>query len=147
MAKEKSPPLPANHSTLSVRVLYADTDRMGVAYHAAHFRWFEAARAHYMRERGLPYLEIERSGILFPVVEAHAKYVRPAQYDDVIDITAWISTLGKAQLTFCYRLTRQGEELVEGYTRHAAVSPNGRPIRLPDHIRSALEQRELRKEG
>lgn len=135
----------SNHSKLSVRVLYADTDQMGVVYHATYLRWFEAGRSDYMRRRGLPYLQIEKEGITLPVVEAHAKYHSPAQYDDVLEITTWVSTVSRAQLTFCYLISIGGRSLVTGYTRHASVGPEGRPTRLPNHIKSILSSEELKK--
>ena len=65
-------------STLQMRVLYADTDKMNVVYYANYLRWFEAGRAHYMRCRGYTYREIEQSGIQLPVVEAHRARRRAA---------------------------------------------------------------------
>jgi len=138
----KSPPSPDAASTVEVRVLYADTDRMGVVYHGSYFRWFEAGRAGFMRRRGKPYLEIEASGFYLPIVEAHAEYLVPAKYDDLIGVEAWISSIGRAQLQFAYRLWRDNEELVRGYTRHAVVNDAGRPVRLPEPIREALERPE-----
>lgn len=111
---------------------------MGVAYHGTCFRWFEAGRAHYMRQRDTAYLDIERRGLHLPVVEAHAHYLKPARYDDLLTITVWIEKLGLAQLTFAYEISNNGEVLVRGLTRHASVSSAGRPIGLPDDIRQAL---------
>ena len=64
------------------RVIYADTDRMGVTYYGHYFRFFEAARNEYFRMLGLPYTECEKKGIFLPVGEAHAKYIAPSTYDD-----------------------------------------------------------------
>ena len=127
-----------NASTLSERVLYADTDQMGVVYHGIYLRWFEAGRANYMRRRGSSYSEVERRGLQLPVVEAHAHYLKPARYDEMLTIKAWIGELGLAQLRFEYEISRNGEVLVRGYTRHASISPAGRPIRMPEEIRQAL---------
>ena len=131
-----SPPQEA--STLKIRVLYADTDRMGVAYHGTYFRWFEVGRAHYMSQRGARYASIERGGVFLRVVEAHADCVKPATYDELLDVTAWIQEIGRAQLRFSYRIARDGEELARVYTRHAAVNEKGRPMRLPQEIQRAL---------
>ncbi len=119
-------------------MLYADTDRMGVVYHGTYFRWFEAGRAHFMRQRGASYAEVEKGGVFLPIVEAHAEYLRPARYDDVLKVEAWVSALGRAQLSFAYRIFCNGQELVQGYTRHAAVNRKGRPVRLPVDIKEAL---------
>jgi acyl-CoA thioester hydrolase len=127
-----------NSSTLDTRVLYADTDQMGVVNHAMFFRWFEAGRAHYMRRRGSSYSAVEGRGLHLPVVEAHAHYLKPARYDEQLTITAWIGELGLAQLRFEYEISRDGEPLVRGYTRHATITPEGRPVRLPEDIRRSL---------
>jgi acyl-CoA thioester hydrolase len=136
-----------NTSALETRVLYADTDQMGVAYHGTFFRWFEAGRAHYMRQRGSSYHEVEHRGLHLPVIEAHAHYLRPARYDEILTIKAWVGELGLAQLRFEYEISRNGEALVRGYTRHASISPEGRPVRLPDDIRQALARSEARAGG
>ena len=125
-------------TTIQARVLYADTDQMGVVNHATYLRWFEASRASYMRRRGSAYAAVEQDGLHLPVVEAHLDYLKPARYDDVIAIEAWIVDLGLAQLRFQYEISRNGEVLVKGFTRHAAISSAGRPTRLPEEIRSAL---------
>lgn len=119
-------------------MLYADTDQMRVVNHATYLRWFEACRASYMRRRGAAYATVEREGLHLPVVEAHLDYLKPARYDDVIAIEGWVADLGLAQLRFEYEISRDGELLVRGFTRHAAVSPAGRPTRLPEPIRVAL---------
>lgn len=129
---------PENASKLKIRVLYADTDRMGVVYHSNYFRWFEAGRANYMRLRGTKYSSIEQNGVFLPIVEAHADYLKPAVYDDVLDVFAWISDIGRVQLKFSYLVSRDGKELVRGYTRHAAVNGEGKPVRLPAGIPEAL---------
>jgi acyl-CoA thioester hydrolase len=131
-----------NATRIAARVLYADTDRMGVVYHATYLRWFEAGRAAYMRRRGASYREIEEGGVLFPVVEANAVYLKPAYYDDVLDVTARLAQLGRAQLKFEYEIAKDGVALVRGFTRHAVIKADGRPTRLPAAVREALENAE-----
>jgi acyl-CoA thioester hydrolase len=128
-------------------VLYADTDQMGVVYHGTFFRWFEAGRANYMRRRGSPYQDIERQGLHLPVVEAHANYLKPARYDEILEVRAWVGELGLAQLRFDYEISRAGETLVRGFTRHASMSAEGRLVRLPDEVRRALASTEADTEG
>jgi acyl-CoA thioester hydrolase len=137
---------PLKTTRIAARVLYADTDRMGVVYHATYLRWFEAGRSAYMRRRGASYREVERSGILFPVIEANAVYLKPAHYDDVIDVTATLAEFGRAQLRFDYKIAREGEPLVRGFTRHAVTTADGRPTRLPAAVREALESEETAPE-
>ncbi len=119
-------------------MLYADTDGMGMVYHATYLRWFETGRAHYMRIRNMPYSQVEKSGLSLPVVEAHAEYLKPARYDDLLEIKTKVADVGRAQVRFEYVICCGGKELVRGYTRHAVVNPNGRPTRLPETLREAL---------
>ena len=134
--------VPFQTTTIAARVLYADTDRMGVVYHATYLRWFEAGRAAYMRRRGSSYLAVEQSGVMLPVIEANAVYLKPARYDDVLQVTARLGEIGRAQLRFEYEISKDGVPLVRGFTRHAATTADGRPTRLPASIREALESEE-----
>jgi len=133
---------PLQATRIAARVLYADTDRMGVVYHATYLRWFEAGRAAYMRRRGSSYREIEEGGVLLPVIEANAVYLKPARYDDVLEVTARLAEVGRAQLRFEYEIAKGGVPLVRGFTRHAVTTPEGRPTRLPASVREALESGE-----
>lgn len=76
-----------------VRVRYAETDQMGVVYHGNYFLYFETARAESIRDLGLTYADIERSGIIMPVVDVHCKYMRPARYDDLLTIKTILKEL------------------------------------------------------
>ncbi|MFO8073086.1 MAG: thioesterase family protein [Polyangia bacterium] len=128
----------ASNSSLAVRVLYADTDQMGVVYHATYLRWFEAGRAHHMRRRGCTYASLESRGVMLPVVEAGLSYHAPARYDEVLDVSCTAGDIGRAQIRFEYEISRDGETLVTGFTRHAALGAGGRPTRLPHDVRGAI---------
>jgi acyl-CoA thioester hydrolase len=133
--------LPVNaesHST--VRVRYAETDQMGVAYHGNYFAWFEVGRTDLLRNLGVTYRDLEKGGLRLPVIEAQARFLRPALYDDVLDIHTRLSSLGGARIGFEYEVRRDGAEapLATGSTAHAAVDPDGRPKRLPEDIRRRL---------
>ena len=68
---------------MTYRVPYADTDRMGVVYHANYLVYFERGRNEMLRDAGLPYSEMDRRGVIFPVSEAFCRYHAPARYDDL----------------------------------------------------------------
>ncbi len=124
-----------------LRVIYGDTDQMGVVYYANYLRYFEAARNEFLREKGARYRDLETSlGILLPVVEANVVYRHPARYDDRIRIEAWIATLRRASLRFEYRVIRVEDErlLVEGFTAHACIDRDHRPRRFPEELVSLL---------
>ncbi len=131
-----------NGTSLQFRVLYVDTDKMGVVHHAAYLRWFEAGRAEYMRLRGANYAAVEELGIQLPVVEAHLTYHKPARYDDVLTVRAWLSDLGRLQINFDYEISMGEDVLVSGHTRHAAINLDGRLTRLPREVREALAAQE-----
>lgn len=121
------------------RVIYGDTDQMGVLYYANYLRLFEVGRGHYMRVRGLPYAEVEARGYLLPVTEARCKYVRSARYDDLLSIETRVTKAKGARVVFEYALRNEaGELLAEGLTEHAAVGPSGRPARLPSDLVETL---------
>ncbi|MCU0664747.1 MAG: acyl-CoA thioesterase [Myxococcota bacterium] len=127
-----------NTTTVCLRVLYADTDRMGVVYYGNYLRFFEVGRSAYMRARGSSYDELERNGTFLPVVESHVDYKRSAGYDEELEISTWLGELGRAQVRFAHSICRGAEVLASGYTRHAVTNAAGKPGRLPEKLAQAL---------
>ncbi|MGE0870273.1 MAG: acyl-CoA thioesterase [Kofleriaceae bacterium] len=121
-----------------VRVIFGDTDQMGVVYYANYLRYFESARAAYLRSLGKSYKDLEAWDVALPVVEASCRYRRPAHYEDLLTIDIELAELESASLRFSYRVLRGDELLAEGFTRHAVIGANGRPKRLPDALRTVL---------
>jgi acyl-CoA thioester hydrolase len=121
-----------------IRVIFGDTDQMGVVYYANYLRYFESARAAYWRDLGKSYKDLVDWGVALPVVEAHCNYKRPAMYEDLLVVETRVSELRAASLRFAYRVTRGAELLAEGYTRHAVIGNDGKPRALPDALRSAI---------
>ena len=80
-------------SETKIRVRYAETDQMGVVYHSNYFPYFEVARVESFRQLGVSYAEIEKMGVFMPVVDVHARYLRPALYDDLLTIKTSIKEL------------------------------------------------------
>jgi len=70
----------------NIRVRYAETDQMGVVYHSNFFPYFESARTESIRELGFTYADMEKMGVIMPVVDVHCRYIRPARYDDLLTI-------------------------------------------------------------
>lgn len=127
---------------VTTRVRYPETDRMGVAHHTHFLVWFELGRTELMRRAGCPYGELEdEDGVFFPVVEAGARYLSPARYDDVLAVDTAIERLGGARVRFSYRISREasGEPVATGFTEHASVGRDGKPRRLPEDLRARLE--------
>lgn len=127
----------------TVRVRYADTDQMRTAYYGRYFEYFEQARSDLLRSIGLPYSDIEGHGILLPVIEASAKYRRPARYDDSLEIECVVSDVPVARIRIDYKvyLENDPEPIADGYTVHSFVNAaTGRPTRAPAMIVQALEE-------
>lgn len=125
---------------VTLRVRYAETDKMGVVYHANYLVWFEVGRTDWLRQSGWTYREMEAAGVSLPVIEAHCAYRQPARYDDEVAVDAKPVAVSPVRLRFDYLLRRVdgGAVLAEGYTVHAAVDQAGRPCRLPDEVRRLL---------
>jgi acyl-CoA thioester hydrolase len=119
-----------------VRVIYGDTDQMGVVYYANYLRYFEFARSEFLRAQGRSYREMEAEGLSLPVVEATCRYMAPARYEDVLLVGIEVPTVTRVTLTFRYDVTREGESAVlcTGSTVHACLGKGGRPVRLPGWV-------------
>jgi acyl-CoA thioester hydrolase len=121
------------------RVLYGDTDQMQVVYYASYLRFFEGARNEWIRSLGLTYAQIEERGIYLPVLEVGVRYLKPARYDDLLEIPVRVSHT-RVKVRFDYTVHRAGspEVLLLGHTVHACVNREGRPTRAPDWMVDAL---------
>ena len=126
------------------RVLYGDTDSMGVAYYANYLKWFEIGRTELFRRVGSTYRSLEEQGCFLPVYEAYCRYHNPALYDDIIHIETTFSLAGKARLRFDYRLFHKdnGLLLAEGYTVHVCTDKNGRVLKPPVELKHLLKKME-----
>ena len=115
-----------------IRVRYAETDAMGIAYHGNYFDWMEVGRAELFRSIGLPYKQIEEEGIYIPVIEAHCKYFRPAKYDDEVIVETQVEKFSAAKgiIKYTMYLKKDATLLVEAQTVHAFVNSQGRPVNI-----------------
>ncbi len=135
------PPQPTSRVVEArTRVIYGDTDQMGVVYYANYFRYFELSRSEFFRSLGGSYVELEKQGFGLPVVEANARYRSPAKYDDVILIEVKLAELKRASMRFEYVVRRETnrDELVTGHTVHACIGPGGKPTGLPPEVMRLL---------
>jgi acyl-CoA thioester hydrolase len=128
------------HDT-TVRVRYAETDQMGVVYHANYLIWFEVGRVELMRAMGFEYKTMETEDDCHIVVaEAHCRYEKPAHYDELLRVRARVTEWRKRIVKFSYEIFRDGDNtlLTTGYTTHVICGSNGRPKALPAKYRDAL---------
>jgi acyl-CoA thioester hydrolase len=137
--KQDQPEL-ARHRT-SIRVRYAETDQMGVVYHANYYVWMEIGRIELVRSRGLNYKEIEQQeGLCLAVVESQCRYLASARYDQEILIDTWISSRHSRGLEFGYEMRVAGADRViaKGATRHMWLDRDWRPTTLPQKYAARL---------
>ena len=126
---------------VQIRVRYAETDRMGVVYHANYLVWFEIGRTEFCRARGFSYREMEENGRAFLVVaESYCRYKAPAYYDDELVVRTHVTELRRRSVRFGYEIIRavSGQIIAEGETGHVVTDPQGRVISMPDEYRAAL---------
>ena len=129
--------------TMDYRVPYADTDQMGVVYYGNYLTLFERARNELMRAFGYTYKECENEGWALPVTHAEVNYHRPARYDDILEVKAWVSVQKGVRIEISCEVRRKGEPelLVDGFTRHAFVSTRTfRPMPPPERLLAALRE-------
>lgn len=118
----------------SHRVSYGETDAMGVLYYAEYLHIFERSRGEYSRTLGVPYREMEKRGIMLPVVDLSCRYRKSAVYDDLIHVRVGIAEWKKASLRFDYVVYDESMEhiLATGFTMHACTNLEKKPVRIPD---------------
>jgi acyl-CoA thioester hydrolase len=121
-----------------LRVRYAETDQMGVVYHANYLVWCEVGRTDLMRELGFPYSELEQQGVRLAVAEASLRYGAGARYDDLIRITTRLGSVRSRAITFEYEIARVAPgpltPLASASTRLIATDRDGRTRTLPTAI-------------
>lgn len=118
-----------------VRVRYAETDQMGVVYHANYLVWFEVGRVEFIRSLGLEYRRLEEDfGCLITVVEVQARYKMPARYDDELIIRTGIQALRGSIIRMQYEVVRAADVvlLATGESTHMVVGRDMRRRALPD---------------
>ena len=116
-----------------VRVLYADTDAMGVVYHTNYIKWFELGRNEFMRHLGVPYTELGKLGLNLPLIKVSCEYLKFATYDQLLTVETKFDYIKKATVRFNSQIWDENREklLVEGYTIHACTNNEGKIRRIP----------------
>lgn len=116
-------PLPGEYKTgktepmftteTQIRVRYAETDQMGVVYHSNFFPYFEVARAESIRQLGFTYADMEKMGVIMPVIDVHCRYIRPARYDDLLTIKTMLKELPlHHKIEFHHEVYNEKDELL-----------------------------------
>lgn len=134
--------MPPRTSSVEFRVRYAETDQMGVVYHANYLIWCEIGRTDHIRTIGTPYSEIEKQGISLAVSEASMRFLAPARYDDMIRVETVLSKVTSRTLLFEYVVKNAGDgaRLATASTTLISLDPDGRVTALPTDLRARLER-------
>jgi len=129
--------------TCPYRIIYGDTDKAGVVYHANYLRLFEIGRTEYLRTfTDFSYAQLEQKGIVMPITELSIRYKAPAHYDDLLIIATTIGDLQRFSIRFNYEIYRaEGQRLLlRGWTKHAVTGAEGRLCPVPEQVAAALQQ-------
>ena len=124
---------------ISVRVYYEDTDLAGIVYYANYLKFIERGRSEYVREIGVDQTRLkDEAGIVFAVRRVEADYLKPAKFDDVLDVVTTVESVSGVRLVMRQVVERGGEPLFEALVTLVALGESGGPARLPTEIRQAF---------
>ena len=125
-----------------IRVEYHHTDQMGIVHHSNYVKFFEVARTEWLRAMGITYAEMERRGVMMPIVDVAVKYRNPALYDELISVTAFVDEAPMARMTFRYEVRGEdGREIATGSTTLGFIDKTTRrPQRAPIWLMEVLER-------
>jgi acyl-CoA thioester hydrolase len=119
---------------VEIRVRYAETDQMGVAYYANYLVWFEVGRSELCREKGFRYADLEAMGYKLVVTDVHCRYRSSARYDETVVVRTRLKDANKRMITFGYQILRKDREeevIAQGETQHICVDSYGKTKSLP----------------
>lgn len=121
------------HNLTQIRVIYADTDAMGIVYHTNYIKWFEVGRTEIFRQMGLLYTEVEKHGFNLPLTEAYCNYLLPAKYDQLLVVETAIEYITRVLVKFNYTIwdEHKKHKHASGYTMHACTNKEGKVRRIP----------------
>jgi acyl-CoA thioester hydrolase len=119
---------------ITIRVRYAETDRMGLLHHANYIVYFEQGRTELLRKRGLTYRDMEDAGNLLVIIDLDCKFKRPAYYDDLLTLRTTVERVTHVKIIHKHEVFRDGVLLAEGHTTLACVDRQGRPQALPSTL-------------
>lgn len=130
-----------NSFETKIRVEYHHTDQMGIVHHSNYVKFFEVARTEWLRAMGITYAEMERRGVMMPIVDVAVKYRNPALYDELISVTAFVDEAPMARMTFRYEVRGEdGREIATGSTTLGFIdSQTRRPQRAPQWLLEVIK--------
>lgn len=126
------------------KVRYKDVDQMGVMYYSRYFEYFEAARTDMMRDLGLSYKSLESQGIMMPVVHSESDYLAGPGFDDFMTCRVTVNEIHKNRMEIYYEMFKDDSPhriINRGQTVHAFLKSNGKPTRMPENLKTLLNQK------
>ncbi|MBR5464812.1 MAG: acyl-CoA thioesterase [Alistipes sp.] len=131
-----------------IRVWYCDTDQMGIVHHSNYIRYYEEARSDFLRALGLSYAEVERRGLMMPILEVQSKYRRPIRYDEEVTVRIILKELPSTRINFLYEIyNAEGLLMNTGMTQLGFMhSETRRPCRCPEWFLEILQGRNTEEE-
>ena len=135
-------------NTTKVRVIYADTDAMGVVYHTNYIKWFEIGRSELMRQLGVPYTELGKVGLNLPLIKVSCEYLKFATYDQLLTVETEFDYIKKATVRYNSRIWNENKEnlIAEGYTIHACTNNEGKIRRIPKLLLELINKYNIKGE-
>lgn len=128
-----------------MRVWYRDTDQMGIVHHSNYLGYYEAARSDMLRALGMSFAEVEKRGIMMPVLEVRSRYLRPARYDELLTVRITLREMPAARITFDYEIFNERAELLNTGTTVLGFihSDTRRPCRCPEWFLDLLRSERI----
>ena len=134
--------MPLPPTEIEFRVRYAETDQMGVVYHANYLVWCEMGRTDFIRRRGMSYADMERAGTLLAVADVSVRFHGAARYEELVRVRTTLAEIQSRFIVFDYLITNAETEqrLVTARTSLVSIDAGSRPRKLPDHIRALFNE-------
>jgi len=134
------------HAT-AIRVRFDEVDQMDIVHHPRYLVYFEVARTRYMRDLGMPYGDVVRSGTHLAIVEVGVRYLKAARYDEVLTVLTRCTEVSGARVCLEYEVRRGDDLLATGFTRLGSIDGEGRAKRMPPELREVFERAVRSGEG
>ena len=125
-------------SSYLLRIYYEDTDLAGIVYYANYLKFIERARSEMLKESSVDQIDLFKRGYFFVVVSLKADYLKPAYFEDSLEVITEVEKINGASIILKQTVLRSEQELFEASIRLALLDKSGKAVRLPANIRQLL---------